>query len=139
MDGGVVISPRVTRKKEQIDSDGNKVKPFTKQVIEREEPPYKPTSEEIAGMAAAATRPPGKPSDALKPAEPARDNLPQPEAPKPDAPIEQNGPKSAAPAGGLAGQIKKMVNDAVQEALASIDIKGLVAEAIKEAFKDISL
>lgn len=44
---GVQISPNIHRSKDQIDAEGNKVVPFSKQIIERVEKPYVPTSEEI--------------------------------------------------------------------------------------------
>ena len=47
MAGGVTISPNIKRTKESIDVNGNKVVPFTKQIIEKNEPAYVPTPEEI--------------------------------------------------------------------------------------------
>lgn len=47
--GGVQISPDIKKTSEQINMRGDKVKPFTKQIIQPREPEYVPTAEEQAG------------------------------------------------------------------------------------------
>ena len=47
MEGGVIISPNIKRTKESINVNGDKVVPFTKQIIEKNEPAYVPTPEEV--------------------------------------------------------------------------------------------
>ena len=94
--GNVVISPDIKRTKDQIDKDGNVVRPFTKEIIKQAEVAYVPTPEELK------------------------------------TPAVQEQATTVNP---LAAMIKEQVNKAVMESIKTIDISKLVAEAIKDAFK----
>lgn len=50
--GNVIISPNIVKESARINNNGDIINPKTKQIIERNESGYMPTTEELAGIAA---------------------------------------------------------------------------------------
>jgi hypothetical protein len=108
--GGVIIAPNLRKEKTFIDENGNEVVPYTKQVLKRNEPEYKPSPEEVAGKIEAKKK-----------------------AGRPSKKVEQ--PSGAKPKNPLAEMIKKQVQKAVADSMADLNIGEMVQEAIAEAFE----
>lgn len=106
MAGGVVISPNVKKTSDRLNKNGDIIDPKTKQVIEKKEEPYAPTSEELAKAGAKKVEPGQEPS---------------PQTPSGPSPLKD--------------LIQREVNKAIVEAIKEVDISQMVSEAIKQAFK----
>lgn len=94
----VVISPNIKKERSFIDTNGNEVVPYTKQIIKKVEEEYTPPADQI-----------------------------QIEPPKQEDHVSTPSP--------LAQAVKEQVQAAIAESIKGVDIKKMVDEAIKEAFK----
>lgn len=128
----VVIGANLKRQKVFIDADGNEVKPFTREVVQRAEKVYIPTREE---MESAEAKRGGE--EKMSPQEIAdivagKDQV-KVVNPLPDTNLLLSSTSPIAQA--VKKAIEQQIQNAVQEALKGIDIGKMVQDAVKDAFQ----
>ncbi len=117
----VQISPNLKRTRIQVDSYGNEVKPFTREVILPAEVPYIPSPKELTSASSKAPPTAAELKQAREEIKSGKIEIPLVTTPSTNNP--------------LAEMISKKVNEAVENALKNIDIGKMVEEAINKAFK----
>lgn len=121
--GGVIISPNIKKTSTRINVNGDIVDPKTKQVIApAEQPDYVPTGKDFEELAKKPVGPIPMKGSKVQPPNAAQR--------KPDAPAqEQEG------GGTIAELVKAELKNSIVEAVKGIDLKAMVADAIKDALK----
>lgn len=112
----VIISPNIKKSSARVNLAGDIIDPVTKRPLEKiDKPDYVPQSSDF-------------------------ERATQPKKPKPEGANASNEPKNGNPeasagSGPLNGIIKSELQRAIKAEVSKIDLKGMVADAIKEALE----